>query len=68
MIFSIPKQNITVGQLGQADIIPLLRSESSVVERNHSFHIPRNCDFRPEWHFFFSLTSKKTQIVREESW
>jgi hypothetical protein len=25
------------------------------------------CDFRPEWHFFFSLTSKKTQTVGEDN-
>jgi hypothetical protein len=46
---------------------PLLRSESAVVERNHSFYIPRNfLRFSTRMALFFSLTSKKTQTVGEE--
>ncbi len=51
----------------QTAYYPLLRSESSVVERNHSFHIPRNfLRFSTRMALFFSLTSRKTQTVGED--
>ncbi len=45
--------------------IPLLRSGWAQPLVPHTALLSV-CDFRPEWHFFFSLTSRKTQNVGED--